>query len=101
MRFRRPLLALATLAYVFAAAADEPSPASATQSLLFRPVSEVVTAQEKAAIFDRPGGNAVFILSTRSRLLVHAVSEDGRWWEIVLPDGNFGYVPTTSPVIRP
>ncbi len=102
MSLGRLLLALAGLAcFTCAVSADQSSPAPAPQSVLFHRINEVVTLHENAAIFDQPGGKAIFKVRTRSRVAAQAVSEDGRWWEIAQPNGSVGYVTTTSLVGKP
>lgn len=94
MHFRHLLFAAATLAFLsHSLAADQSPPAPAQQAIKFLPTAKIVTLKQGSRIFDRPGGNAIFILSRTGRIAAQAVSEDGRWWELTLPNGNVGFVP--------
>ena len=97
--FLAALIALACLAC--AASADQPSPLQAPQSLAFLPVEKIVTLKEAAPIYDRPAGTAIFRVRLQGRLTARAVSKDGEWWEVALPNGSVGYVSTYSLVTQP
>jgi hypothetical protein len=96
MHFRRLLFVAATLAlFSHSLSADQPQPTPAQQSLKFLPTTKVITLKTNSRIYDRPGGNALFIVSNAVRVPAQAVSEDGQWWELTLPNGSVGFVPAT------
>jgi hypothetical protein len=101
MRLHRLTVALAVLGCLACEAYAEEAAPPPPQAIAFRPVYKTVTVKEQARIYDRPGGAAVFRLRSRGGLIAQAVSEDGRWWEISLPNGSVGYVHTTSLVTEP
>lgn len=97
MHFRNLLFAAATLAFLsHSLSADQSQPAPAQQALKFLPTAKILTLKKDSRIYDRPGGNAIFRLRDTVRIAAQFVSEDGRWWELVLPNGSFGFVPAVS-----
>jgi hypothetical protein len=101
VRFTRPLAALALLAALACdAEADQSQPVPRLQSIAFLPVDKTPTLRAGALIYDS-GGTAIFKLSRSARVRAQAVSADGLWWEILLPNDGVGYVAASSLMAGP
>jgi hypothetical protein len=71
---------------------EEVQPSQAQQSVAFQATDKPVTLKQDATLLDRPFGQAVFRVALRTHVNASGKSVDGCWWQIILPDGRFGYV---------
>jgi hypothetical protein len=67
-----------------------------TASYTLNPMNHVVQVRAGAMIFNSVGGQPMYTLRQGGPLLATARSSDGRWYQVSLPTGGQGYVPSQS-----
>jgi uncharacterized protein YgiM (DUF1202 family) len=67
-----------------------------TASYTLNPMNHVVQVRAGAMIFNSVGGQPMYTLRQGGPLLATARSSDGRWYQVSLPNGSQGYVPSQS-----
>jgi carboxyl-terminal processing protease len=67
-----------------------------TVSYTLNPMNHVVQVRAGAMIFNAVGGQPIYTLRQGGPLLATARGSDGRWYQVSLPNGGQGYVPSQS-----
>ncbi len=65
------------------------------------PATPIALMRRQLAVRQGPGSQypTMAALSAGDEVNILGISEDGAWFQILLPDGSLGWLPTTSPLI--
>jgi hypothetical protein len=85
-----PALATTAICLSFSALADQCDAIERPQA--FKMTRANVKLEAGATILDRPGGKALARVGQALTTFSPGVSTDGCWWQILLPNGDVGYV---------
>lgn len=73
-----------------------------TNTLTATPTTPILETTREISARGGPGTNYPIVanLEAGARLDILGISEDGLWYQVALPDGNTGWLPTSSPLIQ-